>query len=774
LSSLPHDPDVITFDVFDLSLSTHELFHQGTRVKLPPQAFRVLQMLLERPGQLVTRDEFHHALWPADTFVDFDQGLNNAIKRIRGVLNDSAEAPRFIETLPRLGYRFVGKINSDSGALQTNGSGENIHLVWKAANASPHAVHREPAVSESEEGMATVVSPVAERVPASNQAVETGKLLIFDHGRSRSRGGLWAVGILAITILMLAGVMLRHRLLPTRSAHAPLEWEPLTTLPGSENAPTFSPNGEEIAFDYLENGEWNIFTKRIDDDRVIRITDPPDWSSCPSWSPDGRHVAYLRGAEVGGLRLRSGIFLMSPSGGGKRRLLDAGNISCRVGWSPDSKTLVYGPGWSATEKPGLFLVDIDNPVPRRLLVSPPGTADFGPEFSHDGTRIVFGRSTGLGVQDLYVVARSGGEAHRITRINANLGAPLWTSDDQRVIFWAGSGWTGALYQVSANGGTPEKLPLGTHNVGRPALSSDGRLLAYVQPAFDPNIWRVDLSTINGHAEKFIASTWTEFSPDFSPDNKKIAFLSDRDDTQAIWICSAECSNPQKLLLHSTGSTEAPTRLGLPRWSPRGDQIAFDALHGEHRQIFVVDAAGGEPLRITAGQFENQAPSWSADGSWIYFGSDRSGRFEIWKTSLRTHETEQVTRNGGYFAEESADGRFVFYKKPQDDMSTWTYDKPGLYAMPTDGGQERLIAPVKGWLWRVTKRGVYYADNDAKPHPVLKLFVLDSAKTETVAMLDKRSWGGPGGIAISSDGKTLLYSQIDAEGSDLMLVKNGLW
>jgi TolB-like protein/DNA-binding winged helix-turn-helix (wHTH) protein/Tfp pilus assembly protein PilF len=104
-------PDAVNFDAYELRLSTREFLKHGLRIKLPPQAFQVLQMLVERPGQLISREEFHRALWPADTFVDFDQGLNSAVKKIRDALNDSAETPRYIETLPRLGYRFVGEVN---------------------------------------------------------------------------------------------------------------------------------------------------------------------------------------------------------------------------------------------------------------------------------------------------------------------------------------------------------------------------------------------------------------------------------------------------------------------------------------------------------------------------------------------------------------------------------------------------------------------------------------------------------------------------------------
>ena len=104
-------PDVVNFGAYQIRLSTQEVFKHGLRIKLSPQAFQVLQLLLERPGQLVSREELHQSLWSADTFVDFDHGLNNAIKKIRDALSDSAEAPRYIETLPRLGYRFIGRLN---------------------------------------------------------------------------------------------------------------------------------------------------------------------------------------------------------------------------------------------------------------------------------------------------------------------------------------------------------------------------------------------------------------------------------------------------------------------------------------------------------------------------------------------------------------------------------------------------------------------------------------------------------------------------------------
>jgi len=139
---------LLRFGVFDVDLRTQELRKYGTRLKLPRQSFQVLQILLERPGELVTREELHKALWSFDTFVDFDHGLNNAVKRIRKALGDSADAPHFIETLPRLGYRFIATVevaNGNSGSsgvvngngAVANGNGASLHLNGTVVTSAP-------------------------------------------------------------------------------------------------------------------------------------------------------------------------------------------------------------------------------------------------------------------------------------------------------------------------------------------------------------------------------------------------------------------------------------------------------------------------------------------------------------------------------------------------------------------------------------------------------------------------------------------------------------
>jgi len=110
---------LMRFEVFEVDLQVAELRKRGHRVKLQEQPFRVLAMLLDRPGEVVTREELRQKLWPADTFVDFDHGLNSAVARLREALEDSADEPQFVETVPRQGYRFIGHIDIGAPSDQT-------------------------------------------------------------------------------------------------------------------------------------------------------------------------------------------------------------------------------------------------------------------------------------------------------------------------------------------------------------------------------------------------------------------------------------------------------------------------------------------------------------------------------------------------------------------------------------------------------------------------------------------------------------------------------
>jgi TolB-like protein/DNA-binding winged helix-turn-helix (wHTH) protein len=198
-------PEVVRFGPYEMRLRTQELFKGSSRLRLPPQAFQVLRMLLERPGELVAREDLHQALWSADTFVDFDHGLNNAIKRIRDVLNDSVDAPLYIETLPRLGYRFIGQKSE-------NGSGARPAIA-----SDPTSAVNEPNLIDSKP-----VLPPESRWPQFSMLALAGTLT------------------LVFTLVGYVGWRRTHAVRPSNSGHVMLAVLPFENLSGDPNEDYFS------------------------------------------------------------------------------------------------------------------------------------------------------------------------------------------------------------------------------------------------------------------------------------------------------------------------------------------------------------------------------------------------------------------------------------------------------------------------------------------------------------------------------------------------------
>src|SRR5439155_9559166 len=206
-----------------------------------------------------------------------------------------------------------------------------------------------------------------------------------------------------------------------------------------------------------------------------------------------------------------------------------------------------------------------------------------------------------------------------------------------------------------------------------AISRRGNRLAYVQWSGDYNIYRIEVSdsTRSGHLPiKLTPSTRLDYSPQYSPDGKRIVFQSDRSGSQEIWICDSDGSKYVQV-------TTLGKWAGTPRWSPDGQQIAFD-LHTEGRgDIYVISAEGGLPRSLVTGDSDDTEPSWSRDGRWIYFASNRTRERQVWKVPSEGGEPVQVTKQGGGLAFESPDGKYLYYVK----------DAPGIWRVLVDGGEE---------------------------------------------------------------------------------------
>ena len=709
------------FGPFRLDLAERRLLREGVPVPLSPKVFDLLLVLVRRHGEILEKEELLSAVWP-DTIVE-ENNLSVNISALRKALGEGPNEHTYIETLPRRGYRFVAHVREVTDQDQ-------------APNIRP-SVPVEPSLG----------------------LLKPGVLLAS----------------LAAVTLLIAGFAYAWRKMANGGASgaaAPARVIPLSSFQGRESSPAFSPDGNQIAFVWSGEQDDNpdIYVKLIDSGSALRLTTDAADDLNPVWSPDGRYVAFYRQEAAGG-----GVFLVPALGGGERKL--ASVTPARSGfrtlaraclsWSPDGEYLATSERDSQSGPYCITLIARGTGAARRVT-SPPATAigDFSPAFAPDGKTLAFVRVDSAIVEDLYVAPVAGGEALRLTFDHSPIGHLAWTPDGREIVYTARRHGAQGLWRISAAGGQPRYLPESGQNVCCPNFAPSGGRMAYVQYANDTNIWRLDLTAVRStnkqaaSTKRLIASTLYEAEPQYSPDGKRIVFVSTRSGSQEIWVCGSEGERPMQLT-----DFRGP-HAGTPRWSPDGRQIVFDCRLDGNADIFVINSEGGRARRLTSEPSEDILPSWSRDGRWVYFCSTRNGQPQIWKLPAEGGAAIQVTKQGGHEASESPDGQWLYYTKGRG--------VPAIWRMPVPGAEETLVYDFRqpgSRFWTITNEGLYFAGAESSAPPAINFFNFSTGKVTSVLALEKGLPQGVPGLSVSPDGRWLLFPQVDQRGSDIMLLEN---
>src|SRR4030095_5953357 len=540
----------------------------------------------------------------------------------------------------------------------------------------------------------------------------------------------------------------------------PMKVAPLTSLLGFELNPSFSPDGNFIAFCWGGEKDDNIdvYIQRIgSSDPPFRFTTDPAADINPVWSPDGAYIAFSR---VKSDTEKAGY--IKPYPGGPERKIYTPTIKAgwggqkQIDWSPDGKFLVSPDRLSPDGPYQIILISPDTLEWRQLTFAPQNSfGDLNPQFSPDGQSVAFSRSirSGTSTLDIYIVPVAGGEPRRLTFDNKHIECLSWTADAREIVFSSDRGGLLSLWRIAASGGTPEQLPVGELGASAPSISRQGNRLAFVKKVSDTNIYRLSLDRSSRNEPTRIASsTQLDWNPGISPDGKRIAFESERSGQHEIWLSDSDGSNLSRL-------TDVGTYSGSPSWSPDGQQIAFDSREkgSATANIYVISAQGGSPRRLTpADDHDDVVPSWSKEGQWIYFTSKRSGDWQVWKVPATGGDLVQITKKGGFLAFEEPDGKAIYYGK----------DKvPGIWKVPVDGGDEVLVLD-KVWgewgNWAVAADGIYYIDPETKNGAAIEFFSLSTRRITEIASLGKVSVSYVG-LTVSPDRKWALYTLADQEG-----------
>lgn len=587
----------VRFGRFDLSIDTGELRKDGARLKLSGQAVEVLLLLVASPGKLVAREELQQKLWPGASYGDPEHGLNAAVNRLRETLGDSATEPKYIETVPGRGYRFIARLER-------------------------------PVVPEPTEPEPTPEPPAPRRWKRkAAMAVAAGvgvAALLYPHVAP------WVQRLWRLNELQRLTVV------------------PLTALPGNVTSPTFSPDGSQVAFawDGESNGKgYDLYVQVIGSNKPLRLTDHPAVWLSTAWSPDGHSIAMSRVAGESD----SGIYLIPPTGGPERKLAVRGvetNYGNEISWSPDGKFLAYiDQPTNAAEPLQLFLLSLDT-LERTQVQTNCGMAAT-PSFSPRGTFLAWGCEDDEARSSIMLLRLKDGRQTRLLSRPDEIPGLAWSSDESRIIF----SFQSALWETSlARPDDLEILPIG-HDASDLAAKTSGRGLAFVQGSSTVHIWRFDFASAP-HARKLTAASGEQTSPDISPDGSKIAFESTQSGVREIWVADSDGSNAQQITNFRNPAT------GTPRWSPDGKLIAFDSPIEGEANIYLVDPNGGVPHKLSIDGRGIGMASWSRDGAWIYFSDARDSA--IWKIPSHGGHAVQIVKSAASLVIESPDGQYIYF------------------------------------------------------------------------------------------------------------------
>ena len=556
-------PKFLRFGLYELDLEARELRKSGVRIKLQDQPFQILAMLLERPGEIVTRDELQKQLWPADTFVDFDLSLNSAVKKLRQALGDDSENPRFIETLYRRGYRFIGALNG-------------IFLP------TPHTLG-------SAEAVPTL--PVSEG-PSSEVRTRNFHVLV------------WA--IIAVLVVVAAAVF----------------WSTPSQPPRVTGYTQITRDGRFKGFGGLVAAGERLYVDEIELDRFVVSqvsTSGGETAILPTTlgnvmlegiAPNGSAI-LVRASE--GTATEGSLWAIPLPAGSPRRLRDLAVNSAT--WSPDASGLVFSKGQE------IFIANSDGGTPHKLATV--GGGIHGLRFSPDGERIRFTNwDPKNGSESLWELNRDGSSLRPLLpgwNKSPQECCGNWTPDGKYFLFQSFRAGRFNLWVLPERAhwfsghGQPTQLTNGPLDFTSPVPSRDGRRIFSVGVQPRAELVRYDAKT--GFAPYFGGMSGIGLA--FSPDGQWVAYISIPD--QALWRSKVDGS--QRLQLTDASEMWA----GLPRWSPDGKQIVFmGRTIDTNWRAYLVSPNGGAPRDLIPGADAGFDPSWSPDGESIALSLHNAG------------------------------------------------------------------------------------------------------------------------------------------------------
>jgi len=687
----------LTFGLFEADLETGELWKAGFRVKLQSQPFKVLAALLERPGQIITREELQLRLWGRDTVVDFDHSLGTAINKIREALGDSADSPRYIETLARRGYRFIAPVNLVTEPPSPQAS----------ARPLPDAAPIDPA---AEPGY-VVLEP--KPVPSAPETVRRGSLT--------SPGAVVLLAILIIGALF-ASYVIGYDHAPTEPPHIAQLTHSGHLAPGVDAMENLAPavtDGVHLFAGTIDDGRDGIAAVALADGSVTPLNVPPEVAgpTLADISPDGSRLLLRDHLSP---ESEQPLWAVPTIGGSALRI---GNVLAHdATWMPNNGGILYANGNN------LYLSVITSGSPQ-LYATLPGRA-FWLRWSPDGNLLRFTIIDPLThTTSLWQLTPSDRKPRQIL---AGFSQPaseccgVWTADGKNFIFQSSHGGNSDLWRLSGTSTSdPVRLTNGPLQFRSPVAARTGNRIFFLGVDARSELEHLDAAGQLIPEKGFLSSA---VRVAYSRDGQWVAWT---EASGELW--RARSNGDEKLQL-------TPDNLGvfLARWSPDGKRLAFMAREpGKAWQLYIVGSEG-DNLHPLLRESRNAAdPSWSADGKSLVFGrvDDYMGKENAARTlhilHLDTGQIDEVPGSDGLFSPRwSPDGRWIA-------ALTLDQRQVRLYNVATRTWTTLPVPSGADPVWSSDSRFLYIHASLDPAQPIDRISIPDGKVTELVRLADSR-------------------------------------
>ncbi len=693
--------------------SLHRITTPAGTQAVEPKVVEVLIALAQTPGEVVTREFLLEKVW-AGTVVT-DHALTRAVSELRRVLDDNTRAPVYIETIPKSGYRLIAPV------VRTHGDSYG----------------------------ATADVPLLDP-----PTISTAFATVTKQKKTRSVTWPWVLGA---TFCLIFFVFWRFFSTPAPTPDVVPHTTPLTSDPGRELSPVFSPDGNQVAYIREQDGVpgSNLFVRLIDSETPLQLTDGPTADRFPAWAPDGRRIAFLRSSEG-----ECGVYLIPALGGLPQQIMPCPSEAHGLVWTPDGTGLITSARATLDGPRSLFRLDVTTGTASPITNS--AFSDSDPQFSPDGSFLSFVRSFSPAVSDLFVMAFSDtpSSPERITSDHASIAGHGWLPNGHTLVFSSDRLGVYRFWQTTLDGDEIQPFDyVSAWDPGYPIFAASNHRMVYVEWFYQVNLWRLPIlndTPSSPNPEPVLSSTRNDYHPAFRADGT-LAFVSNRSGSSDVWMQPPD-EEPVRLF-----SQEA-VRVQTPEWSPDGTRLLFSAIVDGQSDIFMIETASGQAHQLTHTPAREVAPTWTNEGQAVMYTSIHEGHALIKEQSLDTSPAT-VLLDRATAVKASSDGKTLFFSR-SDTTGLWRYDRDSEIISPIFS-TPRHLNPTH---WQVMPRGIYYLA------PINTTYTIRRINPETgtdqlVSTLPHSANTSEFSFAVSPDESWLYYTQRDRNETDLMMVED---